>query len=405
MKTSCESIRVSQTSHDLRNRRKAPRGFTLIELFVVLVVIVVLISLLLPSVECAREAARRAQCTNNLKQIGLACLNCESALHHLPVGGWSANWCGNPDSDSDTEQPDAAARQPGGPIYNILPYLECAPLYKIQAGTTGDARTKNATSMLSTPLAALICPSRRPVQTFPQISGKDTLGFPIFDSRYVSDGEITGITMVARNDYAGNGYDYVSLSDVDALKTEIAAALGASGGSGGTGTARMNAIFADDDKRATLLTFMRESAAGKGGVFFPTSAVTMDQISDGTDCTYLFGEKYVCPDDYLSGKEHGDCFDMYGGAGPDVLRYSAVYALLLNNPNGVAGGAAAAAYRDAPGLHPGAVWGSPHVGGFNMAFCNGSVHTLSFNIDRKVNDHLANRADGDKTDPASLNNL
>lgn len=92
-------------------------AFTLVELLVVVAVIGVLLGLLLPAVQAAREAARRSQCQSNVKQLGLAALNFESATGKFPSGGWGYQWQGYLDVNSP-------AGQPGSWTFSLLPFLE-----------------------------------------------------------------------------------------------------------------------------------------------------------------------------------------------------------------------------------------------------------------------------------------
>src|ERR1700737_5667292 len=91
--------------------RSSGRGFTLIELLVVIAIMAVLIALLLPAVQSAREAARRAQCVNNLKQIGIAMHNYHDVFGTLPYGH---GWFGWNDWNAQTY---------------LMPFLEQGPLF------------------------------------------------------------------------------------------------------------------------------------------------------------------------------------------------------------------------------------------------------------------------------------
>jgi prepilin-type N-terminal cleavage/methylation domain-containing protein/prepilin-type processing-associated H-X9-DG protein len=136
---------------------KARRGFTLIELLVVIAIIAVLIALLLPAVQSAREAARRIQCTNNLKQLALALHNYIGATNAAPPGIVNTTATpGNPPALSTWTSWSAQAL--------LLPYVEQGPLYNAAnfswtccyVGPQADATN---ITVYNTRIAAFLCPS------------------------------------------------------------------------------------------------------------------------------------------------------------------------------------------------------------------------------------------------------
>jgi prepilin-type N-terminal cleavage/methylation domain-containing protein len=144
------------------------KGFTLVELLVVIAIIGILIALLLPAVQAAREAARRTQCTNNLKQIGIGMQNYHDVYKTLPVGGYGCCW--------------------GTWLVGILPYIEQSNLRSLYYDNhkygvpVDDARYGNAINLPVTTrqISTYTCPSDTPIIPL-------GTGFPVTSHNYAAN--------------------------------------------------------------------------------------------------------------------------------------------------------------------------------------------------------------------------
>ena len=168
-------------------------GFTLVELLVVIAIIGILVALLLPAVQAAREAARRTQCQNHLKQIGLACMGHLDVQKFFPSGGWSLEWVADPNRGY-------GASQPGSWQFSTLAFLEDTALRDLAEGAVGNARfISDLEKMVATPIATFYCPSRRQAT--------------VYEHNWTQYGNVRNcptinrVRFVAKSDYAANSGD------------------------------------------------------------------------------------------------------------------------------------------------------------------------------------------------------
>jgi prepilin-type N-terminal cleavage/methylation domain-containing protein len=338
-------------------------GFTLVELLVVITIIGILIALLLPAVQAAREAARKVQCTNNLKQLALACLTHESLTRRFPTDGWGYGWTGDADRGTDW-------RQPGGWIYNILPFIEQQELHDLGMGmgTWSDPARKAANAQrFGNAVAGLYCPTRRAALVYPT---------------WLTFANATTVELVIKSDYAINGGDHYTQPS-----------WSPSYGDDATGPANPTQV---EDPPGQLTANARGTftviASVATGISYTGSMIAMADVTDGASSTYMLGEKYVNPDWYTIGGDLGDNESAFGGDNEDIARwtgYNADYPTLPPLP-------------DTPGNGARGYFGSAHESGFQMAFCDGAVQSMSYMIDPTVHKYLGNRKDGVPVDAKKL---
>lgn len=381
-------------------------GFTLIELLVVTGIAASLVTLLIPAVQSARESARAAACRHHVGQLTKAVLIHESLLRHFPSAGWGDVWLGVAERGS-------GLRQPGGWTFSSLPFLEQASLLERVAGaTTGDvvARYRDLAAL---PVPLFACPSRRSSSALP---------LPTGSFRAALDASVS-LPVATRSDYAANGGTSASCPPLEiyrAIASDPAVASKSvqichvtGGGGGNTLTVSISAMFGNgghgnhsDDHVGVCAScsdpvvvsspsslddgdaWTRDSVAAKvlrpdggipdlqEGIIFRMSALTTAAVRDGMSTTYLLGEKYVAGGLAEAGTDAGDTAPLFVGYSDDNLRWA------YDPP-----------LRDERGLSRPQAFGSPHVGGVNMSFADGSVRTIPFDIDPTVHKALAGRND------------
>ncbi len=359
-------------------------GFTLVELLVVIAIIGVLIALLLPAVQAAREAARMTQCRNNLKQLALGCLAHENATGRYPTNGWSCLWVGDADMGND-------CRQPGGWMYNILPYIEQQAWHDLGSGLPQAQRYAANLQRVQTAPPIFYCPTRRPPVTFM------TCYLAQWPAGFVNAG--TPVTL-GHNDYACNFGDFW-LTDaawldggtvfLAPLWKEIIAPDGGYCGPASVSEVVNGAGTLTPNARTTFANVAQYAT----GVFYVGSMIRPIDIPDGLTNTYLVGEKFVNPKYYLSdpGSPGSVCDDASGalsGHDPTIARGWSRIGAPVPVP------LCDAEQSDMTVSDPivSLAFGAAHLSGFNMAFCDGSVHGMSYTIDSETHRRLCNRKDG-----------
>lgn len=315
-------------------RRERLGAFTLVELLVVIAIIGVLVALLLPAVQSAREAARRTQCSNNLRQVGISTQLHLDAQKHFPTGGWSYQWMGDPDRGF-------GKRQMGGWIYNVLPFVEETALRGMGTGMQTAAKHLAVTEVAQIPVPIFNCPSRRPAIPFDD-------AFPGSFKYY----NVERLSPVAKTDFAANG------GDGDPCPCEMA-----------------TSIAQGDDPAFEW----QPETKGNSGVVNQRSTYRLSDVTDGTSKTLLAGEKNLNPDHYTTGKSAGDDQSMYCGYDQDTIRW------VVKELGTFA--------TDVPGVDT-QNFGGPHVAGCQFVFCDGSVRLVSYSVPLETLKKLANREDG-----------
>ncbi|SIO60721.1 prepilin-type N-terminal cleavage/methylation domain-containing protein/prepilin-type processing-associated H-X9-DG domain-containing protein [Singulisphaera sp. GP187] len=319
------------------------RGFTLIELLVVIAIIAVLIALLLPAVQAAREAARRSQCINNLKQLGLGMMNYESSNGGLPPAKIYASTCSTAGANGGTGR--SMSTTAFALVLSFMEQTALANAYNFsQASTNGlvGQTTSTAgsafsnTTVIGSMVASFVCPS----ESNPNTVVNDTVA-----------------TYYSRQNAMRSNYLVSS-----AIYTEYNCP-----GSNGTG--------------------MPDQASR--GAFYNDLTTTIANISDGTSNSFLAGESLNGLGHYLGTQSASDTigygYGPYWGSGTHTSTHGRIDpptsgTVLMFLPNGKTGSYYTTVAADQKNRPYAWVFSSKHSGGVNMGMVDGSVRFIKNTI-------------------------
>jgi prepilin-type N-terminal cleavage/methylation domain-containing protein len=332
--------------------RPGRRGFTLIELLVVIAIIAILIGLLLPAVQKVREAAARARCMNNLKQLALACHNYHDANNSLPPGGvFNPAFLG--------PFPQEKYNQGGWTVY-VLPFMEQDNLYQKIPGLGMPQRNAVpdaiAAGLIPDKLPFLRCPSDPDLPDKPLSNYVGSQGPQCWHNAHVA-------RCGAAHDIHQKFCNGTSEATPVTLSPPTYPGYAASANLGVTKDA--------------------SQVRGLFGTYGPR--ITLRSASDGTSNTLLLGE--TLPAQHLSRDGH------WAGAGPGRA-LPTIIPLNYYTEYFEADGCTAAPLRYFANGNVSTGFKSRHPGGVLFAFADGSIHFLRDSINHQTYQHLGCRNDG-----------
>ncbi len=341
-------------------RGSRSRGFTLIELLVVIAIIAILIALLLPAVQQAREAARRTQCKNNLKQLGLAIFNYESTFTKFPSAG----------EYTSRNSTYYRAFTPTSMFMQVLPYIDQAPAYNVynQNFHYTDVTFSTNRGVAQTKIPAFLCPSNGNTPS-------ESLGYGLVD--YMP---------VAYTDVGDDGNQY-------SLTAWYAISAGIYGGDIDSLLGRWNTIASCTDGTSNTIAVFE--SAGRNASFDDPAGYTLGAVDNGVNGLYTYPgtDTTQSPSGTSSGLAAiGRWADPDSGGG--VNGPPANRGQLINNNKTPTGGPVGICPWTTNNCGPTSEPFSLHVGGAHALMGDGTVKFISENTSFLIIRNLCARAEG-----------